>query len=200
MNLKGWAENKEADQAKRDELLKRVYLSAKMMKYHPLMTKELRKTYSLMASAAMRAMSPEFKYGVKKQFNKMGTALKALRAKMKAEKDLYGPFKRRGFFGKIDYWNKLIALDIGDPNIPEYLAGFNPEIVTKVNAYEYSGPIGTTADYPAYKKLLEDRREANRQKMLMLEDDEKNWYKRRASYGVRKKACQRRNQSTQGTV
>ena len=49
-----------------------------MMKYHPLMTKELRKTYSLMASAALRAMSSEFKYGVKKQFNKMGTALKAM--------------------------------------------------------------------------------------------------------------------------
>ena len=100
MNLKGWAEDKEKDQAKRDVMLKRIYLSAKMMKFHPLMTKELRKTYSLMASAALRAMSPEFKYGVKKQFNKMSTALKALRAKMKAEKDLYGPYNRRGFFGK----------------------------------------------------------------------------------------------------
>ena len=67
MNIKGWAEDKEADQAKRDQLLKNVYLSAKMMKFHPLMTKELRKTYSLMASAALRAMSPEFKYGVKKR-------------------------------------------------------------------------------------------------------------------------------------
>ena len=46
--------------------------------------------------------------------------------------------------------------------------------------YEYSGPIGTTAEYAAYKKLLEDRRERNRQKMLMLEDDEKKWYKQRA--------------------
>ena len=61
MNLKGWAEDKEKDQAKRDLLLKRVYLSAKMMKYHPLMTKELRKTYGLMASAAMKAMSPIYR-------------------------------------------------------------------------------------------------------------------------------------------
>ena len=61
MNIKGWAEDKEKDPHARDELLKNVYLSAKMMKFHPLMTKELRKTYSLMASAAMRAMSPEFK-------------------------------------------------------------------------------------------------------------------------------------------
>ena len=46
MNIKGWAENKEPDEDARDLLLKRVYLSAKMMKYHPLMTKELRKSYS----------------------------------------------------------------------------------------------------------------------------------------------------------
>ena len=49
---------------------------SQMMKYHPLMTKELRKTYSLLAAAAMRAMTPEFKYGVKKQFNRMNTSLR----------------------------------------------------------------------------------------------------------------------------
>ena len=80
MDIKGWAERKKPDQDERDELLKRVYLSAKMMKYHPLMTKELRKTYGLMTSAALRAMTSEFKYGVKKQFNRMNTALKAMRA------------------------------------------------------------------------------------------------------------------------
>ena len=67
MNLKGWAEDKEPDE--RDKLLKRIYLSAKMMKYHPLMTKELRKTYSLLAAATMRAVTPETKFGVKKQYN-----------------------------------------------------------------------------------------------------------------------------------
>ena len=180
MNLKGWAEDKEPDQDERDKLLKNVYLSAKMMKYHPLMTKELRKTYGLMASAALRAMSPEYKYGVKKQFNKMSTALKAMRAKMKTEKALYGPVNKRGFFGKVDYWNKLIALPINDPNVPEYLSGYDPTVVTRNENYEYSGPIGTTQDYAAYKKLLEDRREMNRQKMLMLQDDEKKWYKSRA--------------------
>ena len=53
----------------RDELLKNVYLSAKMMKFHPLMTKELRKTYGLLAAAALRAMTSEYKYVVKKQYN-----------------------------------------------------------------------------------------------------------------------------------
>ena len=142
MNIKGWVEDKEKDPRARDEMLKRIYLSAKMMKFHPLMTKELRKTYSLMASAALRAMSPEFKYGVKKEFNKMSTALKALRAQMKAEKDLYGPINRRGFFGKIDYWNKLIGLDINDPNVPEYLSGYDPAIITGNQDYAFSGPIG----------------------------------------------------------
>ena len=180
MNLKGWAEKKKPDKDERDKLLKNVYLSAKMMKYHPLMTKELRKTYSLMASAALRAMSPEFKYGVKKEFNKMSTALKAMRQKMKAEKALYGPINKRVFFGKVDYQNKLIALPINDPHVPEYLSGYDPDVVTKNPSYAYSGPIGTTTNYAAYKKLLEDRREMNRQKMLMLKDDEKKWYKQRA--------------------
>ena len=65
MDIKGWAEQKEQDPDERDELLKNVYLSAKMMKYHPLMTKELRNTYSLLVAAAMKAMPSEFKYGVK---------------------------------------------------------------------------------------------------------------------------------------
>ena len=188
MNIKGWAEDKEKDPAARDELLKRVYLSAKMMKYHPLMTKELRKTYGLMASAALRAMSPEFKYGVKKEFNKMSTALKAMRAKMKAEKALYGPINKRGFYGKVNYWNKLMTLDVGDPNVPEYLAGYDSTKVTRVPAYDYSGPIGKSVDHKAYKKALEDRREMNRQKMLMLEEDEKKWYNRELDSGLKEES------------
>ena len=36
MNIKGWAKNKEPESIPaRDELLKRIYLSAKMMKFHP---------------------------------------------------------------------------------------------------------------------------------------------------------------------
>ena len=107
----------------------------------------------------------------------MSTALKAMRQKMKAEKALYGPINKRGFFGKIDYWNKLIGLDIIDAHVPEYLAGYDPTVVTANPNYVPSGPIGLTADYAAYKKALEDRREANRQKMLLLEDNEKKWYK-----------------------
>ena len=35
-----------------------------------------------------------------------------------------------------------MALEIGDPNVPEYLAGYNPEVITKLKDYAYSGPIG----------------------------------------------------------
>ena len=78
MDIDNWAKQKWAEEAEGDEQLENIYLSAEMMKYHSLMTKELRKSYGLMASAALRAMSPEFKYGVKKQFNRMNTALKAM--------------------------------------------------------------------------------------------------------------------------
>ena len=61
-------------------MLRNIYLSANIIKYHPLMTKELRKSYRLIASAALRAMSSEFKYDVKKLFNQMSTTLKAMRA------------------------------------------------------------------------------------------------------------------------
>ena len=80
MDIEDWAKEKWEEEAERDEQLENIYMSAKMMKYHPLMTKELRKTYSLLAAAAMRAMTPEYKYVVKKLFNKMSTALKAMRA------------------------------------------------------------------------------------------------------------------------
>ena len=180
MDLKGWAEKKEPDPAARDELLKRVYLSEKMMKYHPLMTKELRKTYSLLAAAVMRAMSPEFKYGIKKQFNKMSTALKAMRQKMKAEKALYGPVAKRGLYGKIDFWNRLMDVPIGSADAPLLLAGYEPDIL-KANAnYKPSGLLGKAETYADYKNDLAERREKIRQKMLLLKDSEKSWYRQRA--------------------
>ena len=97
MNLKGWAEDKADDPDKdaRDELLKNVYLSAKMMKFHPLMTKELRKTYSLMASAALRAMSAEFKYGVKKEFNEHST--KGYESKNEGREDSLRTYQQERF-------------------------------------------------------------------------------------------------------
>ena len=57
--LKG-EENEEA----RDEQLRRIYLSAKMMKWHPLITKKLKTTYSLIAAAVLKEMSPKAKFDI----------------------------------------------------------------------------------------------------------------------------------------
>ena len=70
MDFKAWAEGLDAD--KRDAQLKGIYLSAKMMKFHPAITKDLKKTYGLVASAALRAMTPAAKWAIK---NKMHSYL-----------------------------------------------------------------------------------------------------------------------------
>ena len=64
MDIRDWAIGKWKNEDERDKQLRGIYLSARIMKYHPLMTKDLKKTYSMLANAAMRAMSPEFKYSV----------------------------------------------------------------------------------------------------------------------------------------
>ena len=40
--------------------------------------------------------------------------------------------------------------------------------------------MGTAANYQAYKDALAKRREKIRQKMLLLKDSEKSWYRQRA--------------------
>ena len=164
----------------RDKQLGSIYMSAKMMKYHPLMTKELRKTYSLLAAAAMRAMSPEYKFLIKKRFNSTNTAIKALRAEQKALKLKYGPVAKRGLYGKIDFWNRLIDLPIDSVDAPLLLTGYEPDVLRGNANYKPSGTLGEAANYAAYKDALALRREKIRQKMLILKDSEKDWYKQRA--------------------
>ena len=123
------------------------------MKYNPLMTKELRKTYSLLAAAAMRAMTPEYMFEVKKRFNETNTAIKALRAEQKAAKALYGPVAKRGLYGKIDFWNRLMDVPIDSASAP-LLAGYEPDVLRGNEEYKPSDLLGnaeTYADYEAYK-------------------------------------------------
>ena len=181
MDFKAWADG--LDQAKRDLLLrKNVYLSAKMMKYHPLMTKELRKTYSLLAAAAMRAMTPETKFEVKRRFNETNTAIKALRAEQKLAKAKYGPVAKRGLYGKIDFWNRLIDLPIDSEDAPLLLTGYEPGVLRDNPEYKPSGTLGDAVNYQAYKDALAERREKMRQKMLLLSDSEREWYRQRARF------------------
>ena len=110
MDIRDWAVGQWDEEEERNKQLKNIFLSARIMKYHPLMTKDLKKTYSMLANAAMRAMSPEFKYSVKQQFNPVNSAIKKMRAEQKAIKATYGPVAKRGFYGKVAFWNRLMAL------------------------------------------------------------------------------------------
>ena len=116
---------------KKDEAMRRIYLSAKMMKWHPLITKELKKNFSLLASAALREMSPVAKFMVKKYFNEANGAIKELRRKVKEERAPYGPINKRNIARKAAFWNELIDLNLDDPDdvvkIPAYMNGYYPE-------------------------------------------------------------------------
>ena len=172
MNFKSWGEEHYPNQDDRDEAMKKIYLSAKMMKWHPLMTKALRKTYSLMAAAALKEMSPRAKFEVKRESNQKNTALKELRYKMKTTKQQYGPINKRGLYNKIDFWNRLIDLDINDEDqekINIMLSGYEPRTLTTVDDYAYdNGLIGANDTYEKYKDALEAQRERARQRMLLL--------------------------------
>ena len=128
----------------------------------------------------MRAMTPETKFDVKRRFNSTNTAIKALRAEQKAAKEKYGPVAKRGLYGKIDFWNRLIDLPIDSVDAPLLLTGYEPDTLRGNPNYKPSGTLGTAADYAAYKDKLAERREKIRQKMLLLTDKEKNWYRQRA--------------------
>ena len=58
------------------------------------MTKELKKNYSLLAAAAMKAMTPEYKFALKKRFNNTNIAIKALRKSKKQLKQSMDQLQR----------------------------------------------------------------------------------------------------------
>ena len=58
MDFGPWADEKfKDDPTARDPALRKIYFSARMMKYHPLITKKLKTNYSLLANAALKAMT-----------------------------------------------------------------------------------------------------------------------------------------------
>ena len=88
-------------------------------------------------------------------------AMKAMAKKMKETKAPYGRVNRRGIFNKIDFWNRLIDLDIDNTpseKIAALLQGYEPKQISAHPGYAFNGPIGTTANYDAYKALLEAKR------------------------------------------
>ena len=163
---------------KKDEAMRRIYLSAKMMKWHPLITKDLKKNFSLLASAAMREMSPDMKFLVKKWFNSANGAIKELRRKVKEERSPYGPINKRNIARKAAFWNTLVGLNLDNPvdvdKIPALFNGYDLALfVNEELGYKPNGLIGRSADYQAYKNALEEIRETRKARRALLSEKEK---------------------------
>ena len=60
------------------------------------------------------------------------------------------------------------------------LSGYEPGVLMSNPNYKPSGTLGTAINYQAYKDALAQRREKIRQKMILLSDSERNWYRQRA--------------------
>ena len=168
----------EENEAARDEQLRRIYLSAKMMKWHPLITKDLRKNFSLLASAALRGMSPDAKFRVKKFFNSANGAVKELRKRTKDQRMPYGPINKRNIARKAAFWNELIDLNLDNEEdvakIPALLNGYYPPQFTKAElGYKPNGLIGRSDNYDAYKTAMQKIRDDRKAKRELLSEKEK---------------------------
>ena len=191
MDIRDWAIGKWKNEEQRDKELRKIYLSARIMKYHPLMTKALRKTYSLLAAAAMRAMSPEGKFHVKQEFSATNNAIKQLRLNQRAMRMKYGQHAKRGFYGKVDFWNALMDMPIDDAGVPAMVQGFNHGVLESNPDYHPSGILGTAENYDAYKDAMAEKREKLRQKRLLLTEGEKLALKRKNRLWSRGRATAR---------
>ena len=117
------------DAATRDNMFKNIYFSAKAMKYHPQITKDLKKTYGLVASAAMRAMSPEAKFLLKKAMSPYSGAMGQLRDDIATDKVAHGIHARKGLAGRIEYWNLIQDTNIDNEDAAmQALYGVKPAL------------------------------------------------------------------------
>ena len=39
---------------------------------------------------------------------------------------------KRGLYGKIDFWNRLMDVPIGDPDAPLLLTGYEPDVLREI--------------------------------------------------------------------
>ena len=84
---------------------------------------------------------------LKREFNSVNTAIKELRRKQKEMKLTYGQYSKRGFYGKVDFWNMLMALPIDDINVPAAVQGYNLGVLGDNPDYHPSGILGTAENY-----------------------------------------------------
>ena len=161
MDFRDWAGTL-GDQ--RDQVLKGIYMSARMMKYNPMATQALKKNYSMVASAALRAMSPEGKFNVKRLFVDYNDAKKKMAKEVREFKQELGYNARNGIAGRVAYWNKLVGLPMTDPTVPELLSGVDGNLVRQREDWGVEGPWSKTT-YAEYQAAMKDQMNAMRDKI-----------------------------------
>ena len=138
-----------------------------MMKYHPQITKTLKKTYSLLAAAAMRAMTPEYKWLLKKKLAPYNAARKAMGQKVSEYKASLGYMPRKGLAGRIDYWNGLQGLTIGSEGEWNALYGVDGDKIAAQHLNELdANSLYRAPDYATYKKLIQDKADEDRKSVV----------------------------------
>ena len=152
---------------KRDETLKGIYFSAKMMKFNPMITKDLKKTYSLVASAALKAMTPKGKWEAKVDMVPYNAVKKGMAKDVANYKAKLGYVARRGLAGRVAYWNKLRDMEMDDDDVPQMLSGVNYDIVSKRPEWQIEGPWAEDS-YEAYKAALKAKMNAMRDKIYKM--------------------------------
>ena len=154
-----------------------------MMKFHPAITKDLKKTYGLVASAALRAMTPPAKWAVKKLFHPYNSAKRAVAGDIAAYKAKMGIAPRKGLAGRIAYWNGLVDLDMDDAAVLPALTGTVENIISKNAAFKNEG-VWAAKTYAEYKAAMKARLKAQlkaRQDMIdKMSDTEYKAYRHRS--------------------
>ena len=193
LDFRAWAQTKYPDPSARDIALKAIYRSAKMMKFHPQITKDLKKGYGLVASAALRAMTPAGKWEIKHAMAPFNAVKRDIAKKVSNYKTEQGIVARKGLAGRIDYWNALMDLPENDALVPAFLSGVNNDIARGNPAFNITGPWAE-ASYPAYKAAIKKRMQDLRDMISKMDPTEYKKYKWRlkAMKQARKKISERR--------
>ena len=123
-----------------------------MMKFHPAITKDLKKTYGLVASAALRAMTPEGKWEIKSKMHPYNSAKRNVAANVARYKEEQGLEPRKGLHGRIRYWNDLVDAKMDDADIYAKLTGTVQEKIKTNDAWAPQGKWAA-ADYAVTRQL-----------------------------------------------
>ena len=164
---------------KRDETLKGIYFSARMMKYNPMATKDLKKSYSMVASAALRAMTPEGKFNAKWAMMPYRNAKKGMAAEVAVLKNKLGYASRKNLIQRIGYWNALRQLPMNDPNVLPMLSGVIDGKVKARKDFKRTG-AWDVGSYPEYRAKLKQQMQAMRDKINTMTPTEYLAYQTRS--------------------